>query len=138
MCRQHYDETGGCWCKSQHEEVSLIAGKKNKEYCFRLSLPSSTSEQLDILPSSSGLPPVVPPPPPEKEEKKPEINLKRRIEKLQGSVLYLQQEIENLKKEKLVQDEKINDIKKQSDLNEKHIKSYKLYVPPMKKEKKYG
>ena len=70
LCRQHYDENGGCWCKGRHEESSIIQGKKNKEYCFRLSLPSSTSEQLDVLPSSSGLPP----PAPEKEERKPEIN----------------------------------------------------------------
>ena len=101
MCRMHFHETGGFWCNSRHDPESLIAGKKNKAYCFQLSLPSSTSENLEVLTSSSGLPP----PPPEQEEKKTEINLKRRIDKLRNSVLYLQQQINDLKKEKAEQDE---------------------------------
>ena len=96
MCRLHFHETGGCSCNSRHDPESLIAGKKNKAYVFELSLPSSTSETLEVLPSSSGLPP----PPTEQEEKKKEVNLNQRIDKLRNSVLYLQQQINDLKKEK--------------------------------------
>ena len=77
LCSSHFQENGGCWCKSRHDPESLISGNKNKSYVLKLSLPSSTSENLEILPSSSGLQP----PPPEQEEKKKEVNLKQRIEK---------------------------------------------------------
>ena len=70
-------------------------------------------------------------------KKKKEVNLKQRIEKLRKSVFFLQEQIDDLKKDKVEQDERLTgqiaEVKQKCELNEKHLISYKQYVPPTKK-----
>ena len=58
---------------------------------------------------------------------------------MRKSVFYLQEQIDDLKKKKTEQDERLTrqiaEVKQKCELNEKHLISYKQYVPPTKKER---